>query len=139
VKTSASRELLAPVGDVWQFLAEPYHLADWWPGVSGVQPDRRGVAAGARWRVLGGGRGGILRRPQAEQTLLVRAVETRRLLAWHLTGERLDAVVELEPLAADRTRVTVSIEAPVIAGARRTLARQAVSRLYDLCQTAASL
>src|SRR5439155_9080387 len=35
-----SREVLAPREDVWMFLAEPYHLADWWPGIRGVQPDR---------------------------------------------------------------------------------------------------
>ena len=44
-KFAASRDLLAPREDVWGFIAEPYHLADWWPGISGVQPDRRGVWA----------------------------------------------------------------------------------------------
>ena len=39
--------------DVWGFLAEPYHLSDWWPGILGVEPDRRGFAPGARWRVIG--------------------------------------------------------------------------------------
>jgi probable rRNA maturation factor len=34
--------------DAWRFLAEPYHLTDWWPGASGVQPDRRGVAVAQR-------------------------------------------------------------------------------------------
>jgi len=139
VRATASRELLAPVGDVWRFLAEPYHLADWWPGISGVEPDRRGLAAGARWRVVGSARAGLLRRPRAEQLLLVRAVEPRRLVAWHLTGDRLDAVVRLEPLGPDRTLATVTVEAALVAGARRTLARRAVGRLYDLCQTAASL
>ena len=33
MKYSASRELLAPRADVWAFLAEPYHLSDWWPGL----------------------------------------------------------------------------------------------------------
>ena len=37
--------------DVWGFLAEPYHLSDWWPGIVGVEPDRRGFAPGARWKV----------------------------------------------------------------------------------------
>ena len=32
--------------DVWAFLAEPYHLSDWWPGITGVEPDRRGFAPG---------------------------------------------------------------------------------------------
>ena len=43
----ASRELLAARADVWAFLAEPHHLADWWPRMRGVQPDRRGFAPGA--------------------------------------------------------------------------------------------
>ena len=37
--TPARRELLASLGDAWGFLAEPYHLSDWWPGVVSVQPD----------------------------------------------------------------------------------------------------
>jgi uncharacterized protein YndB with AHSA1/START domain len=52
MRIKASRELLSPRPDVWAFLAEPYHLSDWWPGVSGVQPDRRGAAAGARWQIV---------------------------------------------------------------------------------------
>ena len=32
----ATRELLAPRPDVWQFLADPHNLADWWPGVHAV-------------------------------------------------------------------------------------------------------
>ena len=35
----ATRELLAPRADVWRFLSEPYNLADWWPGISGLQPE----------------------------------------------------------------------------------------------------
>ena len=61
--TEASRELLASRKDVWRFLAEPNHLTDWWPGVRGVEPDRRGFAAGARWRVTRRGRRGLLPRP----------------------------------------------------------------------------
>ena len=44
--------LLAARSDVWSFLAEPHHLADWWPRIRGVQPDRRGFAPGARWGVM---------------------------------------------------------------------------------------
>ena len=33
---TARKELLAPLEDVWLFLAEPHHLSDWWPGVAGV-------------------------------------------------------------------------------------------------------
>ena len=45
-RVAASRELLAPREDIWSFLAEPHHLADWWPGVRGVEPDRRGRSIG---------------------------------------------------------------------------------------------
>src|SRR5688572_33399590 len=48
---TAERELLAPAGDVWEFVSEPHHLPDWWPGLAGVEPDQRGTAADARWQV----------------------------------------------------------------------------------------
>ena len=47
----ATRELLASRAEAWAFLAEPYHLSDWWPGIVSVEPDRRGFAVGARWQV----------------------------------------------------------------------------------------
>ena len=46
----ATRELLASLEDVWGFLAEPYHLSDWWPGIVSVAArparlrDRRALA-----------------------------------------------------------------------------------------------
>ena len=49
----ATRDLLAPRADVWAFLSEPFNLPDWWPGISGLQPDRRGFAPGARPRRSG--------------------------------------------------------------------------------------
>ena len=62
---TARKELLAPLEDVWLFLAEPHHLTDWWPGVAGVTPDRRGLAPGARWRLHAPMRPSLLRRPAA--------------------------------------------------------------------------
>ena len=62
-RVEAKRELLAPRQDVWEFLAEPRHFADWWPGISAVEPDRRGLAAGARWLVHGSNRPSLFRRP----------------------------------------------------------------------------
>ena len=35
-RSRGSVELLAPVEDVWTYLAEPYHLSDWWPGIATV-------------------------------------------------------------------------------------------------------
>jgi uncharacterized protein YndB with AHSA1/START domain len=127
--------LLAPVEDVWSFLVEPYHLSDWWPGVSGVQPDRRGMAPGARWKVLGPDRPSYLRRPDAAGTLLVIDVVPMRRIAFQLTGQRLDAELELAPVEAG-TRASLLVEAPFMM-VRRSFPLLALSRLYDLVQTGA--
>jgi uncharacterized protein YndB with AHSA1/START domain len=138
VKAAAVRELLAPRADVWRFLAEPYHLSDWWPGIAGVEPDRRGLAPGARWQVHGSSAPALLRRPRATGLLLVRRVDPPRLLAWHLTWDRLDVEIALEAVAEDRTRATLTVESPVLLSYRRALPRRALERLYALCQTAAT-
>jgi hypothetical protein len=139
VRVTASRELLAARPDVWDFLGEPFHLADWWPGVAGVQPDRRGSAAGARWQVTAGHEPTLLRRPEATGTLVVTASERPVLFAFQLVGEKLDVRVDLEALAADRTLATITVDGPWLIAFRRTLARRAAGRLFALCQTAASL
>ena len=132
---AAERTLLAPVEDVWAFLAEPYHLADWFPGVSGVQPDRRGLAPGARWQVLGPDRPTFLRRPDAAGQLLVLDVVPMRRLAFQLTGQRLDAEIDLEAREG-QTRARLTIDAPLLL-VRRSFPHQALARLYDLVQTGA--
>lgn len=38
--TSRSREIAAPVADVWRVVCDPYHLPRWWPGVTRVQDVR---------------------------------------------------------------------------------------------------
>jgi uncharacterized protein YndB with AHSA1/START domain len=135
-RSADSRELLAPRADVWSFVAEPYHLPDWWPGISGVRPDRRGMAPGARWQVLASDRPSLLRRPSVSGTLLVRAVEPYERFAFHLTGERLDVEVRLGSRGPDRTHATVTVEGPGLIGLKRSLPRRALSRLHDLVQTA---
>jgi len=139
VRMQASLELLAARPDVWDFVGEPHHLPDWWPGASGVQPDQRGSAAGARWQVTAGQEPTLFRRPEAAGTLVVTASDRPVLFAFHLTADKLDVRVDLEATAADRTRATVTVEGPWLLAYRRTLARRAVGRLYALCQTAASL
>ena len=135
---AASRVLLAPVDDVWTFLAEPYHLTDWWPGVSGVEPDRRGLAPGARWKVLGPATGSYLRKPQAAGMLLVLDVVPMRRIEFQLVSERLDAVIELAPAEDDCTEVVLSVEVPwLVTGVRRSFPTKALARLYGLVQTAA--
>jgi uncharacterized protein YndB with AHSA1/START domain len=135
----ASRELLAPRPEVWAFLAEPYHLPDWYPGVSGVTPDRRGAAAGARWQVVASTEPTLLRKPAASGTLVVIASDAPRLFAFQLVADKLDVRVDLEATAEDRTWATVTVEGPWLIAYRRTLARRAVDRLHALCQTAARL
>jgi uncharacterized protein YndB with AHSA1/START domain len=133
---AAERILLAPIEDVWAFLAEPYHLPDWFPGVSGVRPDRRGVAPGARWQVLGPDRPTLFKKPDAAGTLLVVDVVPMRRLAFQLTGQRLDAEVELEQLPEQRTRARLVVDAPFWT-VRRSFPHEALGRLYDLVQTGA--
>ena len=137
-RVSASRELLAPVDDVWAFVADPYNLPLWWPRMAGVQPDRRGLAPGARWLVTGESRPTLLRRPEAVGHVLVLEVDPKRRVAFQLTGDKLEVVLELEPAGEARTSARLEIEGRWLMGLSRSLPRQVLNRLYELCQTAAS-
>jgi uncharacterized protein YndB with AHSA1/START domain len=129
--TSASLELLAPRADVWSFLAEPYHLPDWWPGITGVEPDRRGFAPGARWKAHALKRN-VFAGPRPVETLvLIREIDPYERWSWHLLQPKTDVEVRLRATAEDRTLVTVTTS--------RGKAAVAVRRLYDLVQTAATL
>jgi uncharacterized protein YndB with AHSA1/START domain len=140
---TAERTLLAPVEDVWAFLAEPYHLPDWWPGLGGVQPDRRGVAPGARWAIQTS-RGdeplrplfgpGMLKRPNAAGTLLVLDVVPNRRLSFQLVNEDITAEIDLSRAEENRTAVALVVEA-TWGRVRRSYATEALRRLYDLVQT----
>jgi uncharacterized protein YndB with AHSA1/START domain len=141
VRADASRELLAARADVWSFLAEPHHLTDWWPGVHGVQPDRRGFAPGARWAVRALDRRPLLGGPEPRHpmTLVVVEVEPFERWTWHLTGDLpLDVEIRLATVGEQRTRVEVAVEASRLANPKR-LAHAAVDRLYDLVQTASEV
>jgi uncharacterized protein YndB with AHSA1/START domain len=141
MRGEAERELLAARADVWAFLAEPHHLSDWWPGVHGVQPDRRGFAPGARWTVRAIDRRPLLGGNESKQptTLVIGDVDELERWTWHLTGDLpLDVEIRLTALAADRTRVVVVVEAGRLANPKK-LARAAVDRLYDLVQTSAEV
>jgi len=138
-RASASRELLASREDVWTFIAEPHHFADWWPGVAGVRPDRRGVAEGARWEVQTADRPTLFRRATSSGMLLVRRVHAPELFAWTLTGDHIDGELRLEERDPERTLALLVLEAPWLYGFSRTLPRRALTRLYALCQTAAEL
>jgi uncharacterized protein YndB with AHSA1/START domain len=127
----ASLELLAPREDVWQFLAEPFHLPDWWPGITGVEPDRRGFAPGARWKVHATKRNVFTGARSVETMLIVREIDLYERWSFHVLEPKLDAEIRLRAVAGDRTRVTVAVS--------RGNAKVAVKRLYDLVQTAARL
>jgi hypothetical protein len=138
----ASGELLSPRGDVWALVAEPFHLPDWWPGYTGVRPDRRGLAVGARWQVVRSRTPGFLRRPEGEGLIVITRVVEGYELRWHDTNQALDAGIELDNAGTGRTRATVSISGPwwrLNVEGGRALPKQALERLQALCQTAASL
>ncbi len=129
--SQATLELLAPRADVWAFLAEPYHLADWWPGITGVEPDRRGFAPGARWKVLATKRN-ILSGPRPTETmLLIREIDPYERWSWHLLNPKTEVEIRLRSVGEARTAVTVTTN--------RGSAVRAVKRLYDLVRTAATL
>jgi uncharacterized protein YndB with AHSA1/START domain len=138
-RASASRELLASRDDVWAFIAEPHHFADWWPGIAGVHPDRRGLAEGARWELHGADRPTLFRRATSSGMLLVRAVRPPELFGWTLTGDHIDGELRLETRAETHTLATLELDAPWLIGLSRALPRRALSRLHALCQTAAEL
>jgi uncharacterized protein YndB with AHSA1/START domain len=146
MRVEASGGLLAPPADVWKLVAEPYYLPDWWPGYAGVEPDRRGLAEGARWRIVRGSTraatSNLLRRAGGVTTIVIERVVPGSFLAWRDTGFRVRAEVTLSPAARRRTEVRVAIEGSalrILAEGLRSLPAQAVRRLYDLCQTAAEL
>jgi hypothetical protein len=138
----ATRELLAPRMDVWDLIAEPYHLPDWWPAYSGVRPDRRGLRVEARWQVTRSRAPGLLRRPGGEGLIVIKEVALGLELRWHDVQQGIDAGIALANAGEERTRATAWVDGPwwrlVIEGAR-DLPRRSLARLHDLCQTAASL
>jgi uncharacterized protein YndB with AHSA1/START domain len=136
-RVEAARELLAPREDVWAFLAEPRHLADWWPGIAAVEPDRRGLAAGARWQIRGTNRPSFFRSPNPSGMLLVLAAARPERIAFQLTDERVEAELRLEATAPDRTFATLSVSGPWLIGLGRSFPHRALNRLYGLVQTAA--
>jgi len=142
VRTEASREILASRAEVWAFLEEPLHLSDWWPGISAVRPDRRRLAPGARWEIVGGAEATLFRKARASSLLLVTRVDPYELVAWSLPAQRLDVEVRLVTATPERTRVTVAVEGPwrpEAFGRPRALPREALARLHALVQTTATL
>ena len=137
MRVAATRELAAARADVWRFLAEPYHLSDWWPGVAAVVPDRRGFAPGARWQLRGTRwTNPFTGRQPMEQVLVVGDVEPFERWRFHLVADRLDVEVRLAATGEHRTDATVTVEGALLLGGRRGLARTAATRLRGLVETA---
>src|SRR3954466_7909080 len=109
-RVSASRELLASRDDVWLFVSEPHHFSDWWPGVAGVRPDRRGLAEGARWELHTADRPSLFRRSTSSGMLLVRGVNAPERFAWTLTGDQIDAELTLEARGVAPTLAAPSVD-----------------------------
>ena len=142
MRAEASHEVLAPREEVWRFLAEPFHLADWWPTISAVRPDSRGFREGARWAVVGPTSPTLFRKGGATGLAIVKTIELHERVVWNLTADRLDVEVRLGSPAPDRTLATVAVEGtwrPEALGRPRALPQAAAYRLYELVQTAASL
>jgi uncharacterized protein YndB with AHSA1/START domain len=131
----ADATLVAPIDDVWSFLAEPYNLGDWWPGISGVEPDRRGLAPGARWKIVGPNEPTWFRKPQATGVLLVLEVQPMSRIAFQLTGDRIDAELTLRQVDDKHTAVTLLVDAPWLVGVGRAFPRKALARLRALLRT----
>jgi uncharacterized protein YndB with AHSA1/START domain len=130
----ASRDLLASPEDVWSYLSEPYHLSDWWPRIATVEPDRRGFAAGARWQVRSS-EPTYFRRAASEDTLLVREARPMSIFAFELVKAKLTAELVLEQVGPAVTRAELSVSGPLLFGFSRSLPKDALDRLHDLCQT----
>ena len=129
--TEASLELLARREDVWAFLAEPYHLPDWFPGITGVEPDRRGFAPGARWKVIATKRNVFVGPRPTETMLLIKEIDPYERWTWHLLRPKTDVEIHLRSVDQARTEVRLVVS--------NGSASAALKRLYDLVQTAATL
>ena len=113
-RVEATGELESERRDVWALVAEPYHLPDWWPAYTGVEPDRRGLAENARWQVdpqhlpgpppQAGGRRGVI--------VMTRVLGGRGSCSWHDPKQGIDAGVLLDNAGTGRTRATTFVAGP---------------------------
>jgi len=141
VRAEEARVLPVPREDVWALISEPYHLPDWWPGYTGVEPDRRGLEENARWTVVRAARPGLFRRPHGTGLVLIRRVSPGRELAWHDLRQKLDMGVQLEDEGRG-TRATAWVSGRfwrLYPEGAHSLPPKAVARLHDLCDTASGL
>jgi hypothetical protein len=141
VTGQSARVLSAPREEVWALVAEPFHLPDWWPAYTGVEPDRRGLAENARWTVVRSRRPGFVRRPHGSGLIVIRRVALGSELSWHDLAQKLDMGIRLED-EGRRTNASVWVSGDwwrFFAEGARSLPADALARLHDLCQTASGL
>jgi hypothetical protein len=85
---------------------------------------------------------GFLRRTGTEAPIEILRVVPGYELRWRDFAQSLEAGVALDNAGVGRTRARVYVEGSwwrLLAEGGRTTVRQALARLYDLCQTAAEL
>ena len=122
---------------VWELLSEPASLARWWPGIESVDAHGRGLVPGARWHVRGADRPRFIRAPEPSGELIVLRAEPPAVVAWLLTGDRVEVELRLDERGPAGTEAVLAVEAPPLIGLRRSLPRRALRRLRALCQTPA--
>jgi len=141
VRKEASLVLPVPREDAWALVSEPFHLPDWWPGYTGVEPDRRGLEENARWTVVRALRPGLMRKPHGTGLIVIGRVSPASALAWHDLKQKLDMGIRLED-EGQHTTATAWVSGPfwrMYAEGVRSLPTKAVARLHDLCDTASGL
>jgi uncharacterized protein YndB with AHSA1/START domain len=136
---AAKRVLPGTVDEVWEVLAQPERLADWWPGIEAVDPGRRGLVPGGLWRVEGGKTKPTFRRqPQLAGDLLVIEVVPRSRVVFQLLTDRVDVELELEPTEDDQAAATLAVEVPWLTGIRKTYPSEALAGLATLVRPVAA-
>jgi uncharacterized protein YndB with AHSA1/START domain len=151
---TSSRELLAPIADVWAFVSTAGRLADWWPGIFAAQDD------GDHWTIEGEERAGLERvadrnsgLPQRQETVSIE-MHPPTQLRMHFERSGYDVVLTLASTAENRTTATLTVD---VVDAHETAAERLeklvglavgmpheefaeglLERLYELCQTGAS-
>ncbi len=141
MREEASQVLPVLREDAWALVAEPFHFPDWWPGYTGVEPDRRGLEENARWTVVRALRPGFMRKPHGTGLIVIGRVSRGEEISWHDLAQKLDMGLRLEDEGRS-TKATAWVSGPfwrMYAEGARSLPTKAVARLHDLCDTASGL
>jgi hypothetical protein len=150
---TSSRELLAPIADVWAFVSTAGRLADWWSGIFAAQDE------GDHWTIEGEERAGLERvadrnsgQPQRQETVSIQKQPPTHL-GMHFERSGYDVSLDLASTSENRTMATLTIDVidpaetaaehleklvGMASGApHEEFAEGLLERLYELCQTGA--